>query len=317
MTKTKKILLTLGGILIVTALAFGAWLAASPIQGVLAQEPTPTPEAGKGPLGAYQDLFLEAFAKRLGVTLEKIKEAFSGAFSDALRQAVKDGALTQEQADEMQSRFSERLNRGDLPGFFPPFGRPGGFAPGGRGFYGFDLSVLAEVLGLSEDGLKSELQSGKSIADIAAEKNVDLAQVKAKVLEATKAQLDQAVQDGKLTQTQAEEMYSRLESGFDTFAHQTMPLGIDRPGRHGRGGFKLSLFAEALGMNEAELMNALREGKTIATIATDKGIDLSTLKASVLEAAKTKAEEMVNWLESNFDTLVNQTLPMGVPMPKP
>lgn len=315
MNKTKKIFLILGGILAVTALAFGAWLAASPIQSALAQVPTPTPEPGKAPLGEYRDLFLEAFASRLGVTLEKIKEAFSGAFSDALSQAVEEGALTQEQADQMQSHLTERLNQGDLPGFFVPFGHPGGrFGPSKHRMAGFGLPAFAEALDMSETDLMSALREGKTIAAVAEEKGIDLSEVKASVLASAKEKLDQAVQDGRLTQDQADKQYTWLENNFDTLVNQTLPIG---PGRWGRGGFQLSLFAEALGMSQAELMSALREGKTIAAIAEEKGIDLATLKANVLEGAKAKADEMVNWLESNFDTLVNQTLPMGEPIPMP
>jgi lambda repressor-like predicted transcriptional regulator len=317
MSRTKKIFLTLGGILAVVAVVFGAWLVASPIQAVLAQEPTPTPEPGEGRLGEYQRLFLEAFASRLGVTLEKVKEAFSGAFSDALSQAVEDGALTQEQADQMQSRLTERLNQGDLPGFFGPFGHPGGpgrFGPGRHEMAGFGLSIFAEALDMSEADLMSALREGKTIAAIAEEQGVDLSTLKASVLESVKERLDQAVQDGRMTQAQADKATTWLESNFDTLVHQTLPIG---PGRWEHGGFRLNLFAEALGMSEADLMSALREGKTIAAIAEEKGIDLSTLKASVLESAKAKADEMVNWFESNFDALVNQTLPMGEALPMP
>lgn len=315
MTKNKKILLAIGGFLALAAVALGAWLVASPIQSALAQEPTPTPEPGKAPLGEYRDLFLEAFASRLGVTLEKIKEAFSGAFGDALSQAVEDGALTQEQANQMQSHLTERLNQGDLPGFFIPFGHPGGrFGPGKHGIAGFGLPAFAEALDMNETDLMSELHNGKTIAAIAEEKGIDLSEVKASVLASAKEKLDQAVQDGRLTQEQADKQYTWLENNFDTLVNQTLPSG---PGKWRRGGFQLNLFAKALGMSEAELMSALREGKTIAAIAEEKGIDLATLKANVLEGVKAKADEMVNWLESNFDTLVNQTLPMGEPIPMP
>jgi len=70
----------------------------------------------------------------------------------------------------------------------------------------------------------TELQSGKTIAAVAQEKNVDLAQVKTSVLADLKTNLDQVVQTGKLTQSQADQIYSQLTTNFDNLVSQAWPM---------------------------------------------------------------------------------------------
>ena len=78
-------------------------------------------------------------------------------------------------------------------------GRPGGI---GRG--GMQLSTIATALGMTEADLRTELQAGKSIADVASAKSVSLDTIVNAVVTAEQARLQQAVTDGKLTQAQAD-----------------------------------------------------------------------------------------------------------------
>lgn len=67
-----------------------------------------------------------------------------------------------------------------------------------------DLTAVADVIGLTADEVKEQLKAGKSLADIAADKGVDVQ----KVIEAQEAAIvsaiDEAVKAGKLTQEQAD-----------------------------------------------------------------------------------------------------------------
>jgi len=235
----KKILIGIAGILAITVIAGGLLVALSPTGISFAQSPTPTaPPSSAAPATSgsnnYMDFFLNALANRLGVTVDKIKEAYTGAISDTLDQAVKDGKLTQAQADQLKTDLTNRMNQGLLPKFFGFFGFPRfgpferfGFGRGGfdgvKG--GFELSSFASALNMTQADLTSELQSGKTIADVAKEKNVDLATVKTSVLNDLKTKLDQSVQNGKLTQTQADGIYNQLSTNFDSFVNRTMPTG--------------------------------------------------------------------------------------------
>ena len=87
-----------------------------------------------------------------------------------------------------------------------------------------NLSSFAKALNMTEADLMTELQSGKTIAAIAQEKSVDLTQVKTSVLADMKTNLDQVVQAGKLTQSQADQIYSKLSTNLDNLVNQTWPM---------------------------------------------------------------------------------------------
>ncbi len=125
-----------------------------------------TPSAAKQ---AAADAFLGDVAGRLGVDVSKLKDALEGAAVDQVNQAVKDGKLTQAQADAIIAR----INSGDLGsglGFGRGFGPGMGFGFGGHmgGFAGIDmLATAATYLGVTEAQLQTQLQAGKSLADVA------------------------------------------------------------------------------------------------------------------------------------------------------
>jgi transposase len=96
----------------------------------------------------------------------------------------------------------------------------GGFGRGGFGWAGggqwtmFDTA--AEALGLTPEELFAELRAGKSLTDIAEAKGVDVQTVydamNAARGEAMQQALQQAVEDGRMTQEQADQMLERLEN---------------------------------------------------------------------------------------------------------
>jgi hypothetical protein len=228
MVKSKKIVIGIAGFLVVALLATGAWVILSPTGLTFAQAPSPTAQPGQSTTakGVYNTFFWNSLASRLGVTLDKLKQAFLGASSDTIDQAVKDGKLTQDEANQLKTQMQNRANQGDLPGFgFFGFRHGKDFGGFGfdRGFFGMgkDLSSFAKALNMTEADLMTELQSGKTIAAVAQEKNIDLAQVKTSVLADFKANLDQAVTAGKLTQSQADQIYNQFSSNFDTLVNQT------------------------------------------------------------------------------------------------
>lgn len=82
---------------------------------VLAQGPTPTP----GP-GEYAKAFVGKAAQILGLQEQKVTDAFTQAAKEMVQQAVADGRITQEQADQIIQRIEQ-----------------GGF--GGFGWHGFGM----------------------------------------------------------------------------------------------------------------------------------------------------------------------------------
>src|SRR3954469_15878408 len=147
-----------------------------------------------------RDTFLNDVAKRLDVSPDKLKEAIKGAFSDKLDADIAAGRLTREQADRIKKEAEEHggfpllgpgPGPGPGPGFGlrghdfrggppplaggppPPPGRPplAGRPPGPPPPVVAGLDAAAKYLGLSEAKLHAQLESGKSLADIANARN--------------------------------------------------------------------------------------------------------------------------------------------------
>jgi hypothetical protein len=193
--------------------------------------------------------FLDSVAKHLGISSSELEDATRAAAVDQVDKALEDGHITQEQADELKSR----IESGDFPGFLVPrllglggHGGPGG--PGGhRLFSGSTLASAAEYLGLTGAELREQLRDGESLADVAEAEGRSIDGLKQAILAGAKSDLDQAVQDERLTQEQADAAYQRLESSVDdmvkgTFRELPRRVGPDFGGppsfapRHDRDG---------------------------------------------------------------------------------
>jgi lambda repressor-like predicted transcriptional regulator len=101
------------------------------------------------------------------------------------------------------------------------------------------------------------------------------------VVDRIKDALSGLVDDGSITQEQADEVATTLDgAGF---------------GRHGHGGwFGLETAAETLGMTEDELRTALdAEGATLAKIAEEKGVAVDRLVDALVTAKQERIAEAV------------------------
>ena len=191
----------------------------------------------KGDANKTEQAILDDAAKRLNVTPEKLRDALSAAQDAQLDQAVKDGDLTQKQADAIKEarKDSGRVLAGPgLLGGPGPHGvlkLHGGPGPLGKGFgVRFELfKDLAKALGTTEQKLKAQLRDGKSVADVAKANGKTLADVRSAVRAALKTRLDQAVADGELTRRQADHMLDRISQRITAIgsAH-----GLRLRGRH-------------------------------------------------------------------------------------
>ena len=140
-------------------------------------------------------------AKQLGVQPSELTAALKKALSNRVDAAVKAGRITKAEGDAMKAR----INSADSPLFG---GGHRGFGKFGHGphFMLHGLDAAASYLGLTEAQLRTQLSSGKTLAQVAKaqDKSVD-GLVDALVKDAN-AKIDQAVKDGKLTQAQANEI---------------------------------------------------------------------------------------------------------------
>ena len=113
-------------------------------------------------------------------------------------------ALAQSTAPSTSGTQSLQQGRGGLQS-----GRGGRMGHmGGRGMH---LTEVAKVLNMTEADLKTELEAGKSVAEIAAAKGVSVDTIVSAIITAETERLAQAVTDGKFTQAQADTLLANLK----------------------------------------------------------------------------------------------------------
>jgi hypothetical protein len=182
--------------------------------------------------------FREAISDILGITVEEYDEAVDQAQGQVLDEALAEDWLTEEQAERIQ----ERMGQGFAPGMRGGFpGLHGGkFVP--RGLVGGPedslIAVAADELDMTTADLVTELRDGKSIADVAAEKGVDTQAIADSYLDKLSENLAAAVEDGRITQNQADWMLEQAGERVDDQLNRTWegcgPRGFPGGGRPGR-----------------------------------------------------------------------------------
>jgi hypothetical protein len=146
-------------------------------------------------------------ARELGVEPDELSAALKKALSNRVDEAVEDGRLTEEEGE----RLKARINSGE----FPLFGGPGRHL--GRFGHGFphgprhDLADAAEYLGLTRAQLRTQLNQGKTLAEVARDRDKSVNGLVDKLVEGKKARIEDAVEDGRLTRRQADEILAELE----------------------------------------------------------------------------------------------------------
>jgi ribosomal protein S20 len=180
---------------------------------VSAQASTPTPGApgdqaqpgkGRGPRdggmrGGYSE---QDLATALGIDVTKLQEAYKAANTEALKEAVSKGLITQAQADQMTARGIDNRPLGGI------FGGPS--ASGGTDYN----ALLANALG------------------------IDVTRLQAAYTQALNTSLDNAVKAGTITQAQADLEKSRyalqndakfqasLQSAYEAAVQQAVMDGV-------------------------------------------------------------------------------------------
>ena len=142
---------------------------------------------------------------------DRVREALSG--------LVDDGSITDEQADEVATTLS-------------------GAGIGGRGGHHggrLALDAAASALDMTEEELRTALEpEGTTLADVAEAQGVGVDTLMDALVQAMEERLAQAVEDGRLTQEQADERLADLE---ERVAERVNSADRGGRGHHGpRGG---------------------------------------------------------------------------------
>ena len=202
--RRRNILLIGGGTaLLLLGILFGA-LFAGPLFAAASSRTATTTPATTNP---YCQQYLQDLAKRLNVSVSTLQQDQQAAFGDVLAQLVKDGKLTQAQADKIKQHLASRQACSGIGGFGHHMGMQLL-----RKYLPDIANSVAQGLHLTTDQLKAQLQSGKSLSDIATAQHISSAQLHTIVLNAIQSALNKAVSAGDLTQQQADKIIQLLQS---------------------------------------------------------------------------------------------------------
>ena len=149
------------------------------------------------------------------------------AIKDALKGLVSDGTITQSQADKVATTLDQNLPRRG-PGF-----------PGGMGMHGprpvlgprLHPAQVAKILGITPQELRTQLEAGKTLAQIAAAQGISKTDLVNKLVAAAKADLAAAVKSGRITQAQADKISANLQARITKHVDEVGPG--PRMGHHG------------------------------------------------------------------------------------
>jgi lambda repressor-like predicted transcriptional regulator len=264
--------------------------------------------------------FMGDVAKRLGISQDRLEGAIEDATIARIDAAVAAGDITKEEGEALK----ERVRSGDVPGILPGFagpahelgavGPPGVLGPGP--FAGSDpLDTAADYLGMDEADIRRALRDGKSLADLAKDRGKSVDGLEDALRDEIRRGADRAADDGALSREQADRLAEKLSGAVDELVEKGATPGLGfgfRGPRFGPGppgplgplekGMLPGAFpgsdlmeraAEYLGMTGADVHEALRDGKSLADLAKDKGRSVDGLKKALREEIREDADQAV------------------------
>jgi lambda repressor-like predicted transcriptional regulator len=259
--------------------------------------------------------FLGDVSERLGISQDKLEGAIEDATIARVDAAVAAGELTHEEGEALK----RDVRSGDAPAVLPSFrgpgpapGPPGVFGPGHLG--GMDLlDTAADYLGMDAADVRAALRDGKSFAELAKEKGKSVDELEQALRDAIREDADRAVADGVLTQEQADRFVEKLSGAVDELVDSSGPrldeLGLAGPkfgvgpiGPLGKrivpapfpGGDLVDTAADYLGIDVADVRDALRDGKSLADLAKDQGKSVDGLKRALRDDIREDADKAVD-----------------------
>jgi lambda repressor-like predicted transcriptional regulator len=248
--------------------------------------------------------FLGDVAKRLGISQDRLEGAIEDTMIARIDAAVAAGDLTKKEGETLK----ERVRSGEIPpvvpglvpgvGFGPP-GHPGVFVPG-RIVSADLLGRVADYLGIDQADVREALRDGKSLAELAKAEGKSLAGLKKALRDELREDADQAVDDGALTREEADLLVRKLSAAVDELVELSglPPLELGGPEKSifpgpppGAGLMKAA--ADYLGVDDADIREALGEGKSLADLAENRGKSVDGLKTALRDAVRQDADRAV------------------------
>jgi hypothetical protein len=171
------------------ALAGIGWVGTAVAQAAAGPRTSSGSIAGHGGFGHWLVDMQALLAEALGIEVEELEAAQQAANEAAIQQLLDQGQLSEEQAD-LASAANVLKSYLDREAF------------------------VAEALGISVADLKAAVAEGQTLSDLLDEQGLDSANYRENLAAAEQAAIAQAVEDGVITQEQADQLQERGPGRF-------------------------------------------------------------------------------------------------------
>ena len=154
------------------------------------------------------------------------------------------------------------------------------------------LTSVAAALNMSEADVQTQLDAGKSLADIAAAQKVNVQSVIDAVVADMKAHVATEVTSGEITQAEADAKLADVVTRATDMVNGVRPAGMPEGmaggmGGHGPSPESITALAKVLNLTEAQLQTEVQSGKSLADIATAQKVSVQSVIDAVVAQMKT------------------------------
>ena len=198
---------------------------------------------------------------------------------------------------------SESTARGSVEetGTEPSPDRAGCPTPDGHRFpfIRFHLVKAAETIGIPVTELVRAIADGSTIAEVAEANGIDPEAVVAALAAPAHRKIDALVEDGCLRPDAAERLKAAITERISGFVYDTPQPDPDRecrrPALYRFHGLRAALMGSAavIGIEVSELVRALHDGESVASVAEANGVDPQDVIAALTAAAAEHLDALV------------------------
>ncbi|HRE48481.1 MAG TPA: hypothetical protein PLD47_12215 [Aggregatilineales bacterium] len=251
---------------------------------------------------------LEKLVTEKGGDFKAVKAAVKSAVTERIETAVTAGTLTQAQSETLIASLDRAISRVTSGNIAEIARRAGGGDTPRQALNAFLTEIVQAVatsLEMTPEDLLRELVGGKTLAAVIKEKGGELSAIQAAVKPVVVEAIRKAAAEGKLTQETADAITARLDALLERVLNEVIKRGEARKEEGTENRF-LRLFelrystaliaqtAKATGLTQRALLPQLREGKSLAQIATEKGVDPATIIAAATTDITRQIERLSN-----------------------
>lgn len=239
-----------------------------------------------------------------GGTVDAVKADAKTTLTDAIKKAVTAGRLTQAQADEQTAQIDSAIDS-VLTATFANAGQNAGQRVAELGVELALFKATQDTTGLTRQELLTQLSAdGATYASVITANKKTVDEVKTATTKIITDRLNQAVSNGRLAQKEVDALLAKLPAALDAAINAGLPemLQQARDNRNNRvdarldaraAGELVKVTADQTGLTQREVLQQLRDGKTLADVAKSKNIEPSAIVTATVASLTTQINQQV------------------------